>query len=239
MSKHYILDCTLRDGGYINDFDFGYFTVKDIIYKLNNSKVDIVECGFLKSGAFDKDRTLFGSVEFIREFIEPKKANTLYVAMIAYGDSFNSSDKFAQTLTINLFDTTSDVLLHELFHAYQIFCANTGKEFGMATANYEIEAQLAKYYYAFRNKEQIAVEEANKYYYTKGHPWFDVADLSKYILFQKEGKSIYDAKKYAKQFAMVATRYVNSKGDVKYTYTPPSNVEETIENLTILSRKCQ
>ena len=160
-------------------------------------------------------------------------------SMIAYGDSFNSSDKFAQTLTINLFDTTSDVLLHELFHAYQIFCANTGKEFGMATANYEIEAQLAKYYYAFRNKEQIAVEEANKYYYTKGHPWFDVADLSKYILFQKEGKSIYDAKEYARQFAMVATRYVNSKGDVKYTYTPPSNVEETIENLTILSRKCQ
>ena len=89
MSNCRILDCTLRDGGYINFFDFGYLTIKDVIQKLTDSNVDIIECGFLKSGAFDKNKTLFGSIESIKDFIVPKKENTLYVAMIAYGDISN------------------------------------------------------------------------------------------------------------------------------------------------------
>lgn len=86
MSNCKILDCTLRDGGYINSFKFGYSTIRDIISKLEDSNVDIIECGFLKSGAIDKNKTLFPNVETIKDYIIPKKANSLYVAMIAYGD---------------------------------------------------------------------------------------------------------------------------------------------------------
>lgn len=86
MSNCRILDCTLRDGGYINSFRFGRSTIENIVSKLEDSNVDIIECGFLKSGAVDKNKTLFSSVEAIKEYITPKKVNTLYVAMIAYGD---------------------------------------------------------------------------------------------------------------------------------------------------------
>lgn len=86
MKKCSILDCTLRDGGYINNFDFGFDSIKDIVFKLSSANTDIIECGFLKSGVFDNNKTLYGSIECISKLICPKKENTLYVAMIAFGD---------------------------------------------------------------------------------------------------------------------------------------------------------
>ena len=42
-----ILDCTLRDGGYINDWRFGKKTIVSILEKLEKANIDIIECGFL------------------------------------------------------------------------------------------------------------------------------------------------------------------------------------------------
>lgn len=81
-----ILDCTLRDGGYINDFSFGRKSISEIIGKLSRSGIEIVECGFLKSGANDPDRSLFGSVGAIEKHIPENKEKCMYVAMIAFGD---------------------------------------------------------------------------------------------------------------------------------------------------------
>ena len=47
MNTIKLLDCTLRDGGYINDWDFGFHTIRSIIGKLVESQVDYVEVGFL------------------------------------------------------------------------------------------------------------------------------------------------------------------------------------------------
>lgn len=85
MNRVRILDCTLRDGGYINDFCFGNKVICDIIAKLTKASVDIIECGFLKTGAFDESRSLYGSVEAIRKHIGIKNKNLMYVAMIQYG----------------------------------------------------------------------------------------------------------------------------------------------------------
>lgn len=41
-----LLDCTLRDGGYVNDWKFGFNTAKDIIYRLTKANIDVVEVGF-------------------------------------------------------------------------------------------------------------------------------------------------------------------------------------------------
>ena len=83
MSKIMILDCTLRDGGYINGWYFGERTIKKIISKLSKSNIDIIECGFLEEEDFDENKTLYNSVERIREYIEPKNENVMYVGMIA------------------------------------------------------------------------------------------------------------------------------------------------------------
>jgi 4-hydroxy 2-oxovalerate aldolase len=80
-----ILDCTLRDGGYINKFEFGYSAIGNIIVKLVQSGIDIVECGFLVSGANDLNKTQFQDIASIKQFIGEKKQNVLYVAMIQYG----------------------------------------------------------------------------------------------------------------------------------------------------------
>lgn len=132
MGNYSILDCTLRDGGYINNFDFGYLTIKSIINKLVSANTDIVECGFLQSGKTDKNRTLFGSVEMIKNLIEQKNQNTLYVAMIAYGDI--SQDE------ISMCDGTSIDGIRLTFHKNQIDEAfEFGKE--LMRKNYKVFMQ--------------------------------------------------------------------------------------------------
>lgn len=90
MNRINILDCTLRDGGYINEFHFGESVIKDIVCKLTKASIEIIECGFLKSGAFDKDKSLFGSIESVKNIIGEKNPNLMYVAMIQYGGISNN-----------------------------------------------------------------------------------------------------------------------------------------------------
>ena len=85
MNSVRILDCTLRDGGYVNDFRFGNRAIQKIIEKLERAAVDIIECGFLKEGETDKDCTLFGRIEMIGDVVRKKSPGTMYVAMIQQG----------------------------------------------------------------------------------------------------------------------------------------------------------
>ena len=41
-----ILDCTLRDGGYYNDWDFSKSLVDQYLITMDNSNVDVIEIGF-------------------------------------------------------------------------------------------------------------------------------------------------------------------------------------------------
>lgn len=107
-----ILDCTLRDGGYINDFDFGRKSISEIIEKLTRSGVEIVECGFLQSGKNDPDKSLFGSVGAIARHIPENRGKCMYVAMIAYGDI--SIDE------IEPYDGTSISGIRLTFHEHDI-----------------------------------------------------------------------------------------------------------------------
>lgn len=112
MNRVRILDCTLRDGGYINDFNFGCKEICNIISKLTKASIDIIECGFLKSGAFDEDKSLYGSVEAIRRHIGEKNKNLMYVAMIQYG---KISDE-----EISPWDGTSVDGIRITFHEHEI-----------------------------------------------------------------------------------------------------------------------
>lgn len=85
MSKISILDCTLRDGGYVNDFDFSRTTIETIISKLGKAKIDIIECGFLKDIAYDENKSLYSSVDQITPLIASKRKKAMYVAMIVTG----------------------------------------------------------------------------------------------------------------------------------------------------------
>lgn len=47
MNNILLLDCTLRDGGYVNNWNFGINTIRDIMYRLDEAQIDIIEVGFL------------------------------------------------------------------------------------------------------------------------------------------------------------------------------------------------
>lgn len=81
MSLIKLLDCTLRDGGYINDWDFGYHTIKSIIKKLVDSQVDYVEVGFLRDCEYDRNKSLYNNCAQIQPVLPQKKGNTIFTAM--------------------------------------------------------------------------------------------------------------------------------------------------------------
>ena len=86
MSKIQILDCTLRDGGYINDFAFGSKGIRKIISQLTQARIDIIECGFLEDGEYDENASVFNQVEQISRFIPTDHKESMHVAMACYGE---------------------------------------------------------------------------------------------------------------------------------------------------------
>ncbi len=86
MNKIKILDCTLRDGGYVNDFAFTEHGIRKIIGQLTQAGIDIIECGFLEDGNDDKDCSLYTKVEQIKNYLPADHGNTMFVAMACYGE---------------------------------------------------------------------------------------------------------------------------------------------------------
>lgn len=87
MNKVHILDCTLRDGGYCNQWRFGFENTKKIISGLLEANIDIVECGFLTEKiTYDKECTKFVTIDDISTVIPTDRSGKLFVAMMNYGD---------------------------------------------------------------------------------------------------------------------------------------------------------
>lgn len=87
MDKHIqILDCTLRDGGYVNHWKFGEKRIKKIINNLSQAHVDIIECGFLKPQKKDSEQSLYETVEEIKAYLPTSSDNAEFVAMVNCGE---------------------------------------------------------------------------------------------------------------------------------------------------------
>lgn len=87
MKQVKLLDCTLRDGGYVNDWNFGHDNMVNIFERLISSGVDILEVGFLDDRRpFDRNRTIMpDTASADRLFGSLDKKNTMLVGMIDYG----------------------------------------------------------------------------------------------------------------------------------------------------------
>jgi len=87
MSEIKILDCTLRDGGYINDWNFTNSQINNIINSLENSNIDILECGYLndKKGQ-ESNSTLFSNTIVIDNILKDTNQKCQKVVMINLGD---------------------------------------------------------------------------------------------------------------------------------------------------------
>ena len=82
-----LLDCTLRDGGYLNDWEFGKSNIINIFERRVSAGVDIIETGFIDDRrTYDENRTIFPDTESInRTYGKLSKGDSLIVGMIDYG----------------------------------------------------------------------------------------------------------------------------------------------------------
>ena len=65
MDKFNILDCTLRDGGYMNQWSFADTVISEIIGGLASAGLDFIEVGYLNNSIRKKNTTQFENTEVI------------------------------------------------------------------------------------------------------------------------------------------------------------------------------
>ena len=87
MNKVYVLDCTLRDGGYCNEWQFGFENARKITAGLTEANVDIIECGFITNKVqYNPDVTKFTTLEEVAKIIPENHDGKIFVAMMNYGE---------------------------------------------------------------------------------------------------------------------------------------------------------
>ena len=82
-----LLDCTLRDGGYLNDWNFGHDNLVSIFERVVDANVEFIEIGFLDDRRkFDINRSIMPDTDCVeRIYGGLDRKNTQVVGMIDYG----------------------------------------------------------------------------------------------------------------------------------------------------------
>lgn len=87
MGNISLLDCTLRDGGYVNDWNFGHDNLVSIFERIVDAGIDIIEIGFLdERRPFDINRSIMPDTDCVEKIygrLDRKQA--MVVGMIDFG----------------------------------------------------------------------------------------------------------------------------------------------------------
>lgn len=83
MEKHIrLLDCTLRDGGHINQGEFGELAIRNIIERLVEAGIDIIEVGFLFNQAYGLDTARYYSISDVKRIL-PESCGKSKISLMA------------------------------------------------------------------------------------------------------------------------------------------------------------
>ena len=88
MNKVSVLDCTLRDGGYVNNWEFGEENIGFIKNKLDELKADILELGFMRDEPYHPHRSIFNSTDQAAKIIGKKREGALYAVLVEMANYF-------------------------------------------------------------------------------------------------------------------------------------------------------
>lgn len=82
-----LLDCTLRDGGFVNDWEFGYSSIRSIVSRLDRAGVEIIEVGWIDARRdYDPNRSTFPDTASIDTTLKGLVIDqAALVAMIDFG----------------------------------------------------------------------------------------------------------------------------------------------------------
>ena len=82
-----VLDCTLRDGGYINNWKFGDTVIDNIIRGISLTNVDYMEIGFIRNAEYSPDSAVFNRISQAALLIPKPIRNALtFVVMADFAD---------------------------------------------------------------------------------------------------------------------------------------------------------
>lgn len=77
-----LLDCTLRDGGYVNNWNWGFQRAKEIVQSLVDANVEVVEVGFLRNvEKYNPDITVCNYIEELNKLLPEETKGTMFSAM--------------------------------------------------------------------------------------------------------------------------------------------------------------
>ncbi len=87
MKNIQLLDCTLRDGGYVNDWNFGHNNLVSIFERVVDAGVEYIEIGFIDDRRqFDINRSIMPNTACVEKIYRGlDRKNTMVVGMIDYG----------------------------------------------------------------------------------------------------------------------------------------------------------
>jgi 4-hydroxy 2-oxovalerate aldolase len=81
MDKFNLLDCTLRDGGYITNWEFSENSMKDIIQELFDANMDYIEVGYLNNKPYVPNTAIFNNIDQISILLPQQKNGSMILAM--------------------------------------------------------------------------------------------------------------------------------------------------------------
>lgn len=81
-----LLDCTLRDGGHLNEGRFGKEVIKNIIKKLVEANVDIIEAGFLWDKECDENTARYHTIADVKKVLPEDCGNSKFALMADFID---------------------------------------------------------------------------------------------------------------------------------------------------------
>ena len=122
MGNVYLLDCTLRDGGYINDWAFGHDALTSVFERLVSARVDVIEIGFLDARRpFDIDRSIMPDTASAQQIYgKIDHGGALVVGMIDYG---TCPVENLQPCAESYLDGIRVIFKKHLMHEALAFCA--------------------------------------------------------------------------------------------------------------------
>jgi len=100
MKNYKILDTTLRDGGYCNNWNFSEELTFTIVNELNKANIDYIECGIIKPTVLGTSNSLlFPSMREISLFYSSFSCRDKLVCLVNYGEitlkalNYNKQDR--------------------------------------------------------------------------------------------------------------------------------------------------
>ncbi len=126
MPTKQLLDCTLRDGGYVNDWEFGRMHLLSIFERLCSSGVDIIEVGFIdERRPYDVNRSIYNDTASIARTYEGVSYRPrMVVGMIDYG---TCSLSHIQNQKDSFLDGIRVIFKKQKMHEAMAYCAELKK----------------------------------------------------------------------------------------------------------------